>query len=174
MKIIPILLALTLCFLFQNNVMAAGTTTKVGIVDLERCIKESNEGKKAAESLKKELEAMQQRYTKAQKEITDLQKEIEKQSLMLSLDAKESKQNELDKKNREFGYLAQDLDEEAQNAKTNANQKILNQLYTVIQSMAKQQAFDMVLEKASAGIIFSSDALDITDQVIKEINKAKP
>ena len=173
MKKLPVLLALTLCFLFQNSAMAAGTT-KVAILDMQRCLKESNEGKRISASLTKELDAMQQRYTKAQKELTDLQKEIDKQSLMLSSEAKESKQNEYDKKNRALTYLNQDLTEEAQTANTNAQQKILKELNVIIQSVAKQQTFDLVLEKSSSGILFSSDAVDITDQIIKEFNKANP
>jgi outer membrane protein len=174
MKKFTVLLSLTLCFLFLNNAFAAGTATKAGIVDIDKCMKESNEGKRITESLKKELDAMQQRYVKAQKELADMQKDIEKQSLMLSVEAKEDKQNEYDKKNRDLTYLQQDLTEEAQTAQQNANQKILKQLYAIIQSVAKQQAYDLVIEKSNSGLLYSSDAIDMTDQIIKEINKTKP
>jgi outer membrane protein len=174
MKKIAVLFALILCFLFQNNAMATVTATKIGVVDLDRCMKESNEGKRVTDSLKKELDAMQQKYVKAQKELSDLQKDIEKQSLMLSTDAKENKQNEYDRKNRELGYLSQDLSEDAQAAQQNANQKMLKQLYSVIQSLAKQQTFDLVMEKSNSSILYTSSAIDITDLVIKELNKVNP
>lgn len=174
MKRLFVLLSITLCFLLQGNAMAAGTATKIGIVDLDRCMKESNEGKRISDSYKKDLEAMQQKYVAKQKELSDLQKDIEKQSLMLSQDAKQSKQNDYDKKTRELNYLATDLDEDAQTAKTNANQTILKTVYAVIQGVAKQQSFDLILEKSTAGIVFSSDTLDITNDIIKELNKAKP
>ncbi len=93
---------------------------------------------------------------------------------MLSSEARENKQNEYDRKNREIGYLSQDLSEDAQTAQQNANQKMLKQLYSVIQSLAKLQAFDLVLEKSNSSILYTSDAIDITDQVIKELNKVKP
>ena len=174
MKRLPILLTIAFCFFLQNSAFAAGTTTKIAILDIERCMKESSEGKRITESLKKDLETMQQRYTKAQKELSDLQKEIDKQSLMLSTEAKETKQNEYDKKNRELTYLNEDLTEEAQTVQQNANQKILKELYAIIQSVAKQQGFDLVLEKSTSSILYSADALDITEQIIKEINKVKP
>jgi len=165
--------ALILCFVFQSSSMAA-EAAKVAVVDIQRCMKESNEGKRVSDSLKKDIEAMQLRYNKAQKEVTDLNKEIEKQSLMLSLDAKESKQNELEKKNRELTYLAQDLEEEQTAAQQSATQKILKEITAVVDSIAKQQAFDLVLEKSNSGIIFTSSAIDITDQVLNEYNKVKP
>jgi len=173
MKKLSIFTALMLCLVFQNNGMAA-EAAKVAVVDIQRCMKESNEGKRVSESLKKDIEAMQQRYNKAQKELSDLNKEIEKQSLMLSVDAKESKQNELEKKNRELTYLAQDLEEEQTAVQQSATQKIVKELYAVVESVAKQQAFDLVLEKSSSGIIFTASAIDITDQVLNEYNKVKP
>jgi len=173
MKKTAILSALILCFIFYNSVSAA-EAAKVVIVDIQRCMVESNEGKRVSESLKQEILAMQQRYVNAQKELAELQKEIEKQSLMLSTEAKASKQSEYNKKSRELTYLAEDLEDEQQTAQQNATQKILKEIYAIIDSMGKQQSYDLVLEKSSAGIIFASGALDITDQVIKEINKVKP
>jgi len=173
MKKISILITLTICFFFLNSALAADAS-KVAIVDLQRCMKESNEGKRMSESLKKEVEAMQGRYNKAQQELAALQKEIEKQSLMLSLDAKESKQNEYDKKNRALTYLSEDLSEESTAAEQNASQALLKDIYKIIDTVAKQQTIDLVLEKSTAGILFVSSAMDITDLVIKEYNKVKP
>lgn len=173
MKKIAILVALMLCLIFQHGAIAA-EAAKVCVVDLQKCMRESNEGKRMGESLKKEIEAMQQRYNKAQKELSDLQKDIEKQSLMLSLEAKENKQSEYDKKNRELAYLAQDLEEEQQALQQNATQKLLKDIYAILETVAKQQAIDLVLEKSTSGIIFASNPLDITDLIIKEYNKVKP
>jgi outer membrane protein len=173
MKKLALALALAFCLLFQNNVMAEGLS-KVGIVDLSRCIKESNEGKRIAESLLKEKAARDERYNKAYNELATLKKEIEKQSLMLSTSAKEAKEAEYEKKTRALTYLDEDLTEEAQTSNTNANSNFLKTVNEVIQSMAKQQSFDLILEKSSSGILFTSDALDVTDLLIKELNKAKP
>jgi outer membrane protein len=160
-------------FLFQQNVLAAAAS-KVGVLNIQRCINESNEGKRISGSLQKEIAAMQQRYDKAQKELTELQKEIEKQSLMLSLEAKESKQKEYTKKSRDLNYLNEDLSEEANAAEQNARLRILQVLDVIIKNIAKQESYDLIIETSSSGILFSSNALDITDQVIKELNKSKP
>jgi len=51
---------------------------------------------------------------------------------------------------------------------------MLKQLNSVIQTLSKQQAFDLVLEKSNTSILYTSSAIDITDQVIKELNKVNP
>jgi outer membrane protein len=160
-------------FLFQHNALAA-EASKIGVLNIQRCINESNEGKRISASLQKEIETMQQKYDKAQKELAELQKEIEKQNLMLSLDAKENKQKEYTKKNRELTYLNEDLSEEASKAETNAKQRVLQVLDVIIKNIAKQDSYDLIIEASSSGVLFSSNTLDITDQVIKELNKSKP
>jgi len=172
-RLLGSVLIMAAVFLFQHNALAAGAS-KIGVLNIQRCINESNEGKRISESLKKEIESMQQRYDKAQKELAELQKEIEKQSLMLSLDAKENKQKEYNKKSRELNYLNQDLSEEASKAEQNAKQRVLQVLDEIIKNIAKQDNIDLIIEKSSPGLLFSSEALDITDQVIKELNKTKP
>lgn len=174
MKKIPILLMTLTLFFLSQSIVSAAELVKVCTVDLQRCMEESNEGKRIAESLKEELVEMQQRYADAQKELAELKKEIEKQSLMLSMDAKEDKQDEYDKKSRELTYLYEDLTEEAQVAQQNANQKILKEIYAIIQTVSKEQGFDLILAKSTSGVLFASDSLDITDLIIKELNKAKP
>jgi len=164
---------MTAIFVFQHNALAAAAS-KIGIINIQRCINESSEGKRISESLQKEIKVMQQRYDKAQKELTELQKEIEKQSLMLSLDAKETKQKEYNKKSRELNYLNQDLSEEASKAEQNARLRVLQVLNAIVKNIATQDSFDLILEGSTAGVLFASDGLDITDQVIKELNKSKP
>jgi len=160
-------------FIFQHDAMAI-ELSKIGILNIQRCIAESNEGKRISEALKNEIESMQERYNKAKDELNELQQEIEKQSLMLSLDAKENKQKEYEIKERELNYLAQDLNEEANKAQENARLKILQELDVIIRDVAKQGNFELVFEKSSSGILYSSESLDITNQVIREFNKAKP
>jgi outer membrane protein len=160
-------------FVFQRSSLAAGAS-KIGIINLQRCISESNEGKRISESLQKEIATMQQKYDKAQKDLAELQKEIEKQSLMLSLDAKENKRKEYSKKSRELNYLNEDLSEEASKAEQNAKIRVMQVLSTIVSNIAKQGNFDLILELSGAGVLFASDALDITDQVIGEMNKSKP
>jgi outer membrane protein len=160
-------------FAFQHNAWAEDQL-RIGVLDIQRCITESNEGKRISSSLQKDLEAMQQRYNEAQQELSELQEEIEKQSLMLSLDAKENKQKEYNKKLRDLNYLAQDLNEEASKAEDDAKKKILMELEVIVQGVALKQNLDLILEKLSSGVLFYTDALDITDQVIEEFNEARP
>lgn len=157
--------------IFQANALAA-ETSKMGVLDLRRCIQESNEGKRVYENLKKKHEALQADLNKKQQELVEMQQEIEKQSLMLSMDAKENRQKEFEKKKRDLTYLAQDLQEEMKQAESNANIELLKVIHEIAEMVAKKKGLDIITERS--GIIYVVEDIDISEEVIKEINKLKP
>jgi outer membrane protein len=150
----------------------AAEPTKIGVLDMQRCIDESNEGKRISESLKNKQTEMQKDVDKKRQELVDMQKDIEKQSLMLSMDAKNEREKEFEKKKRDFQYLMQDLSEEMKKLESDARVNIVTTLQGVVDTITKQQKFDLIVERAST--IYFSKGLDITDQVIAELNKVKP
>lgn len=167
-----ILLALAV-FSFQLGAIAA-EPIKIGVLDLQRCIQESNEGKRIDESLKKKQTAKLEEIRKKEQELRDMNSELEKQSLMLSQEAKENKLKEFEKKQREYNYFVQDAREEMQKLTTDARIAILNVLSGVVQTIAKEKNFDLITEKQNGGVLFVAESLDITDEVIAELNKVKP
>lgn len=160
-------------FSFQLSATAADTL-KIGVLDIQRCIQESNEGKRAAESLKKIGSEMQDEYNKKMQEVVDLEKEIEKQSLMLSEEAKQAKQDEYSKKTRDLNYLRQDMTDDMKKAENDARIALLNVVSGVLEKIAEDKKFDLITERANGGVLYVSKALDITDEVIAELNKVKP
>ncbi len=100
--------------------------------------------------------------------------ELEKQSLMLSMDAKEDKQQEFEKKQRELGYFYQDMNDELKKAENEAKNELLNTLMTVVDKIAKRDKYDIIAERTGGSLLFVSPALDVTDEIIKELNSSKP
>ncbi|MFC1533047.1 OmpH family outer membrane protein [Thermodesulfobacteriota bacterium] len=172
-QLLRFILIILMIFLFQQNAQAADPL-KIGILDLQRCAKESNEGKRVFQSLKKKHDSMQKKLDEEQNQLIQMQKDIEKQSLMLSLDAKEDKRKEFERRRRDLGYLVQDLTEEMNKAEANARKKTLKDLEEIVEKIAQNGNYDIILEKKGGGILFSSEILDITDEVIDKYNQMKP
>jgi outer membrane protein len=174
MKKLTGIIIIALAFLcFQLGTLAV-EPTKIGVLDLQRCIQESNEGKRIAESLKNKQAEMQKDVEKKQQELATMQKDMEKQSMMLSAEAKIEKEKEFEKKKRDFQYLMQDLNEEMKKLDSDAQVNIITALSGVVETIAKQQKFDLIIERSNGGVIYFTKGLDITDMVITEFNKIKP
>ena len=174
MKQLTGIIIFALAFFILQIGAAAAEPLKIGVFDLQRCIQESNEGKRQNDLLQKKQTELQDELKKKDQELRDMQSDMEKQSLMLSAEAKENRALEFDKKKREFERSVNEAREDMQIKAQNARIDMLNIIKSVVENIAKQKKFDLITEKSNGGVLYVSDNLDITDEVIAELNKLKP
>ncbi len=158
---------------FSLSPAIAVESNKLGVVDLQRCVVESVEGKKVFEKLKKKKDAMQEKLDEKRKDLLSLKDELEKQSMMLSVDAKEDKEKAFERKSREFKFFYEDLNDEMRKAEAAARKRILNELQDVVAKIGDKDNYLMILERRSSGIIYFRNTIDITDGVIKAYDQKK-
>ena len=85
------------------------------------------------------------------------------------------KEEEFNKKLKDFKRIKTDLQEEFARKNKNFTDKILVDIIDLVKSIGEEDKFSIVMEKQNA--IFASDTIDITDKVIKLYNgksKSKP
>lgn len=152
---------------------AAWAETKIGVVDVQRALNESEAGKKAKENLNKRVEKMQTDL-KAKKDALDkIEADFKKQSAVLSGDAKRDKEKEFDRKKRDFADTVRDYQEEINQAELTATQPIVKDLEQLIEKLGKDQGYTVILEQKMSGTIYTAKGVDITEQIIKTYNESK-
>jgi outer membrane protein len=159
--------------LFISSAVFGQGLTKVGLVDLQECLQESVEGKRTNEVLKLKKADLQKELDKKQKEVLELRREFEKQSMMLSMDAQESKRKILERKARELEYYLQDLNEEMARAQEREKKRIFDELSTIIEKIGSEGRYAIIMEKRGGGVLYHDKTVDITDQVIKAYDRVK-
>src|SRR5512135_1736470 len=90
-------LLLVVIFVLFAGQVAYAENIKVGMVDLMKALNESDTGKKAKGELETMIKAKQSVLDQKGKEIEKLKAEIEKQSSILSAEAKKAKEDDLEK-----------------------------------------------------------------------------
>lgn len=148
---------------------------KVGVIQIDRAIAESEEGKAAMADLQKKGQARQEGLAKQQKEIQDLQAQIQRQGATLNQEAQatlgrnlQSKQIALQRANedfqREFNQLQQDII-------SRLGAKILAE----VQKYAAENNFYLILNSSSQNsqVLFNDNSVDITSDIIKRFNLAQ-
>ena len=149
------------------NVVLAESFSKVGLVDLQRCLQESKEGQKVFKILKKKKDDFQGRIDTMQRELMELKKTLEKQAMMLSMDAKEDKKRIIERKDRELRYLIKDLNDEMVRAQEKEKKRIFEELEKIIKKIGSKENYALIMEKQVGGALYWSQSIDITDQIIK-------
>lgn len=167
-----ILLGILLIFCFQNQAIAEDRI-RIGVLDMERLQRTSSSFQKIREKLKKRFDMLKKKLQAEEEGILKLEEELRKQSMMLSLDAKEDKQKELEKKRRHYKYIYGEVTQEMKDAELEATRKVVREIEKVVETMAKRDGYTLILEQGAVGLIYYNDAIDITDQVTKAYDRMK-
>lgn len=173
MKILSrLILVMIILFLFQSHALGAGSI-KIGVLDMQQFQKKSKVFQKIKWELKKKFDALQQKLEEEKKALRKLEEDFKKQSMMLSLDAKEDKKKELEKKRRYYKYLYGELTDEMKDAEVAATKKVSKELEGIVQKIGESEGYTLILEKRTLGLIFYDDTIDITDQVTEAYDRMK-
>ena len=158
---------------YAQAAQAASAGVKMGVVDLQKFQKNSKAFQKAGAGVKKKFDEMQQKLDQERDALSKLEDEFKKQSTMLSLDAQEDKKKELERKRRQYKFMYDEFSQEMKDTEVEAIKKIMQELEKVVSKMAEKEGYTLILEKRTLGLIYSSDAIDITDRVTETYDKSK-
>ena len=165
------LLLLSIFVLFSVTVVHADM--KVGIVDLMKTLNESTSGKKAKTDLEALIKSKQSVLDEKGKEIEKLKADLEKQSSVLSAEAKKSKEEDLEKLLREYQRLVTDSQNEVKKKESELTGEILKELRVIVDKMGEEGGYTMILENADGLVLYSKKEINLTDVVIKKYNESK-
>jgi outer membrane protein len=156
--------------LFAAAAAASGARAqmKIGYVDVQRAIQESEEGKSARVRLKGEFEQRRAQIDKKSADLEKMQQEYEKQAPVLSDEAKKKKQEEFQKLLIDTRKAASELQEDMAGKEQQAMASILQKLQSVVAEIADRESLNFVFDKAS--LLFGPQAADITNEVVRRYN----
>lgn len=171
-KLFLILLGAVFLFSTQYTNVFAGEV-RIGVLDMKRLQQRSANFQRIKEGLKKKYNMFQKKLDGERQQIEKLEKDLQKQSMMLSLDAKENKEMELGKLTRHYKYMVGEVTQEMKDAEFEATRKVGKEIEKVVGKIAKKEGYTVILEQGTVGLIYYDDTIDITAQVIKAYDKTK-
>ncbi|MEW6668096.1 MAG: OmpH family outer membrane protein [Thermodesulfobacteriota bacterium] len=174
MKRICVLLLFSFAVLAMTAETAVAQAIKIGVVDIQKFQKKSKGFQAATAKLKVKFDAMQKKLDDERAALIKLEEDFKKQSMMLSLDAQEDKKRELDKKRRYYKYLYEELTIEMKELEQEATSDVGKELEKVVKKIAEKEAYTLILEKRTLGLIFYSNAIDLTDRVVDAYDASRP
>ena len=151
---------------FYHNPVWAGDI-KIGVLNMKRLQQNSAKFQKIREELRTKFNALQKKLDAEREQINKIEEELRKQSMMLSLDAKEDKEIELGKKTRHYKYMYEELTHEMKNAEYEATRSVGKEIEKIVEKIAKQEGYTIILEEGTVGLVYYDNAIDLTDRVTK-------
>jgi outer membrane protein len=169
-KTVSFLLFLLLCMPVS---LLAVNDLKIGYIDFQRVLNESDAGKKAKADLEVLVKSKQTTIDEKGKTIEKLKADLEKQASVLSADAKKSKEEELEKMLREYQRLVQDSQTEVKKRELELTDVIIKDIRQIVEKMGEEGGYTLIIEKTGGMVLYSKKDIDLTDAVIKKYNQTK-
>ena len=157
-----------LIFLASSNAFGEGAKAIV-TVNVQDVLLGSTSGQAVKAVLEKKVQEYQEKFKLEQEAVEALNAEIEKKSSVWSAEVKDEKERDYQKKVRDLQLKSQDAQYELQQLQKQITEPILKDLQDVVTEISKKNGYAMVLD-SRAGLLYVDDSLDISKEVIKELD----
>jgi outer membrane protein len=167
------LLPLLATLLLTPALATAAPGGRVGFVELARVLRESKaagafrekleadlkERQAAVNAEKAKLDALEAEYAKAEKTATEAQKQ--------------ARQKELQEKSAALQKRVADARKEVTDADQASTKSVVELMNSVLTKIAESKGYDLVVEKAGASVLYGRRGVDLTDEVIRQMDALK-
>lgn len=167
-KFLPLCLTLgLLATSIAAPVSVSASELKIGVVNMERILRDSRSAAEASQRLNAESQRRQEEIDAVTKRFKHRLEGFEKNAVTMS-------EREVIAERRELAEMERDLARRNREARDEMNQRrneevllLQNRASRVVRDMAEKEKFDLVLYEC----FYASKRVDITDRVMKEVDK---
>jgi outer membrane protein len=151
------------------NFSVAADVAKIGVIDLQRVIETSNQGKTSQAQIKKQKDKMEEDLKRKGAEIEQIRQRLEREAMVMSKEAREEKEREARIKLNDFKSLQKRYRSELQNLEKKLIEQLKDDVFVLVNEIGKKEGYLLIISKI--GVLYSPSTIDITDQLIKRLNK---
>jgi outer membrane protein len=145
---------------------------KIAIVDMQRAVEGTTEGKSALSSLQGEADRKKKELEQKRDELKRMSDDLQKQESVLKPDIFQKKRQELEQKAMQFQETVIRTEQDFQQRQFKVTQPIQQKVVTAISQIAARERFALVL-RADAVVWPQQSEFDITNEVIRKANEMK-
>jgi len=169
LRVLGVLIAASSMGWIPATASAQQAGVKIGFVSTERIMRDANPAKAAQAKI-------EQDFARRDKEMQDLNARLRSATEKLDKDAAILAESDRVRRQREIADMDRDFQRRQREFREDLNQRrneelaaVLEKANRAIKEIAEREKFDLILQEA----VFVSPRMDITEQVVKQLNAAK-
>jgi len=151
---------------------AAHAQAKLGFVDLQKVIEGCKEGKDAQTKLNEVKAKKETQFKSRQEDFQKMVKDYEAQQTVLSVEAGQEKRIQIQRTQSELELALQAAQAELELERNKMIKPLIERIKTTIDDIGKSEGYSMIMQ-TNGGILYSADALDLTNDIIARLNGKK-
>ena len=142
--------------------------TVAAVVDYQRVLQEAAASKSIAEQMNVRRKAYHDEIAKEEQRLYEAERELAKQRSVLSEDAVNAKQKELEAEVQAVRELTQKRRQQLEQVSAEAVSKVERALFEVLTTIAEERGLNVVLPTSQ--VLFFSRQIDLTDEVLAQLD----
>jgi outer membrane protein len=150
---------------------ASDEGVKIGVVDIDQAISSTTEGKAAREEFARKQRDAEAKVQPMIEKYQALEEDLKQKKFVLSDEALFQKQLDLAQMRNEIETKMKELETQLQLDQKRLEGALTKKLVEVIESAGKEAGFTIIMRRGSPGLLYTREALDITDLIIKKYNQ---
>ena len=147
---------------------------KIGYVDLQRALNESEAGKKAKEEFKIQVDKLQASLKKQKDDIDTMKDQLEKKALVMKEEERNNLEEDYRKRLRDFERNYKDSQADLQRKDNELTSAIIKELQDVIKDYGDREGYTLILEGSNSAVLYGTKNADLTDAVMQQYNGQHP
>lgn len=146
---------------------------KIGFVNVEEVLMNSDVGKVTGENLKKSYEKTKKTIQDNEKELQRLKDELEKQRPVLTEKAMKDKEQAYQKKFRDYQDLVKDANEDMQARRQEFLGKNVPEIMKIVSNIGEKEGYTLIMDLSNPTIAYHAKDNNLTQRITQEFNKIK-
>jgi outer membrane protein len=141
---------------------------KIGYIDVQRVIAESQSGKRAKERFQVQVKKAEADVQKERQDLERLKSDLDKKGPLLKEEERRSMEADLQKRSVILQRTMNDYQQDLRQKESEIMSDILKEVEQIVNEVGKAEKFTLIFERSQ--IIYSDQGIDITSKVIETYN----
>jgi outer membrane protein len=164
--ILPFLLVLT-------NTGFSEQSFSVAVIDPLRALETSTEGKKTVAQLQAKQQSIKEELNQIDQDVENIESRLKTQRLTLTQETQQTLAMDLDRLRTRRKRVEEDSLKDYQRLEFQLINRFKQEVIPIIETVAKERGFSLVLDLSTTGVAFFEKAIDITEEVVKRYDASK-
>jgi len=148
----------------------AAEELKIGVVDIDQALAATDDGKAARDEFERKLREGEGQLKPMADQLKAMFEEVEQKQFVLSEDAIRKKRLEVAELQNKIENRKREIEGQLQVDRERLLGPILEKLDSIITELGRTGGYSMIVRRGTPGIVYTREALDITDQVVQAYN----
>ena len=167
-KVMTSVFALAAVMAFSSTA-SAQAPTKIGYIDSRTILREAPGAAEVTQTLQKELTSWRAQLAATEDSIKNMISDFEKQSLVISPDAKQKRQADIIARQNSFQARYDELQQKATDRQKELLTPIMDRVQKAITDLRTAEGYAIIFDSATEAMVAADPALDLTQKVLDRL-----